>query len=161
MLKSNNIKKGFTIIEVIIVLVIAAIIMVMVFLVVPQLQQSQRNAKRQNTARQVLAAVAQAYANGINADGLTEVITTGALVNSITSQLGTDANKDPGSGSAYSYSIYNSTNSTTPSKNQGNITVYLLNTQCSGQGVTTKAGGGTAVAIAIEPFSSNTYCVAN
>jgi len=48
--------KGFTIIEVIIVLVIGAVIMLAVFLVVPQLQITQRNSRRQNDARRLLTA---------------------------------------------------------------------------------------------------------
>ena len=48
--------KGFTIIEVIIVLVIGAVIMLAVFLVVPQLQRTQRNSSRQNAARRVFTA---------------------------------------------------------------------------------------------------------
>ncbi len=52
----NKINKGFTIIEVIIVLVIAAVIMLAVFLVVPQLQRTQRNNRTQADARRVLAA---------------------------------------------------------------------------------------------------------
>lgn len=63
MLKSNNIKKGFTIIEVIIVLVIAAIIMLAVFLVVPQLQRSAANNGFQSNARSALAAAQQWYSN--------------------------------------------------------------------------------------------------
>ena len=46
--------KGFTIIEVIIVLVVGAVIMLAVFLVVPQLQQSTRNSQRQKDARSIL-----------------------------------------------------------------------------------------------------------
>jgi prepilin-type N-terminal cleavage/methylation domain-containing protein len=67
MLKSklNKLKEseGFTIIEVIIVLVVAAIIMLIVFLVVPQLQNSQRNTRRQNDARRILTAGEQFAAN--------------------------------------------------------------------------------------------------
>jgi len=48
--------KGFTIIEVIIVLVVGAVIMLAVFLVVPQLQRTQRNSRRQNDARRLLTA---------------------------------------------------------------------------------------------------------
>jgi prepilin-type N-terminal cleavage/methylation domain-containing protein len=55
----SKVKKGFTIIEVVIVLVIGAIIMLMVFLVVPQLQRSQRDSRRQQDARRFLAAVEQ------------------------------------------------------------------------------------------------------
>lgn len=54
--------KGFTILEVIIVLVIGAIIMIAVFLVVPQLQREQRNRRRQSDARNILQAAEQVYA---------------------------------------------------------------------------------------------------
>ena len=57
--------KGFTIIEVIIVLVIGAVIMLAVFLVVPQLQRTQRNSSRQNAARRVFTAGVQ-YAASTN-----------------------------------------------------------------------------------------------
>ncbi len=57
--------KGFTIIEVIIVLVIGAVIMLAVFLVVPQLQRTQRNSSRQNAARRVFTAGEQ-YAASTN-----------------------------------------------------------------------------------------------
>ena len=51
--------KGFTIIEVIIVLVIGAVIMLAVFLVVPQLQRTQRNSSRASEARRALTAFGQ------------------------------------------------------------------------------------------------------
>lgn len=54
--------KGFTIIEVIIVLVIGAVIMLAVFLVVPQLQVNARNNQRRNDIQRVLVAARQYYA---------------------------------------------------------------------------------------------------
>ena len=67
MLKKHNIKEGFTIIEVIIVLVIAAVIMLAVFLVVPQLQRSAANTTFQNNARSALTAAQQFAANSSGA----------------------------------------------------------------------------------------------
>ena len=61
MLKTT--KKGFTIIEVVIVLVIGAVIMLGVFLVVPGLQRSAQNQRRQDIARQILAVTEQFKAN--------------------------------------------------------------------------------------------------
>lgn len=51
--------KGFTIIEVIIVLVVGAVIMIAVFLVVPQLQQSARNSRRRSDAQRILISTRQ------------------------------------------------------------------------------------------------------
>ncbi len=54
--------KGFTIIEVIIVLVIGAVIMLAVFLVIPQLQVNARNNQRRSDIQRVLVAARQYYA---------------------------------------------------------------------------------------------------
>ncbi len=50
-------QKGFTIIEIMIVLAIAALIMLIVFLAVPALQRSSRNTQRKNDAGNILAAI--------------------------------------------------------------------------------------------------------
>ncbi|MFO0881872.1 MAG: type II secretion system protein [Candidatus Saccharimonadales bacterium] len=62
MLKKTN-NKGFTIIEVLIVLAIAGLIMLVVFLAVPALQRNSRNNGRQNDASRVAAAVSDWTAN--------------------------------------------------------------------------------------------------
>ena len=51
-------RKGFTIIEVMIVLAIAGLIMLIVFLAVPALQRTARNTTRKNDASAIAAAVA-------------------------------------------------------------------------------------------------------
>lgn len=60
-LKENQ--KGFTIIEVLIVLAIAGLIMVIVFLAVPALQRNSRNTQRSNDASRVAAAVNECLNN--------------------------------------------------------------------------------------------------
>jgi len=56
-------QKGFTIIEVLIVLAIAGLIMLIVFLAVPALQRNSRNTQRTNDAALVLAAVSECLNN--------------------------------------------------------------------------------------------------
>lgn len=60
--QSKN-QKGFTIIEVLIVLAIAGLIMVIVFLAVPALQRNSRNTQRTNDAARTAAAVSECLAN--------------------------------------------------------------------------------------------------
>ena len=60
-LKKNN--KGFTIIEVLIVLAIAGLIMLVVFLAVPALQRNSRNTQRKSDVSSVLGAVSEYVAN--------------------------------------------------------------------------------------------------
>lgn len=58
-------QKGFTIIEVLIVLAIAGLIMLIIFLAVPALQRSSRNTQRRNDVASLLGAVSE-YSNNNN-----------------------------------------------------------------------------------------------
>lgn len=63
---SKNLKKdekGFTIIEVLIVLAIAGLIMLIVFLAVPALQRNSRNTQRSNDASRVSGAISECLSN--------------------------------------------------------------------------------------------------
>ena len=57
MIKNQNPKSGFTIIEVTLVLGIAGLIFMMVFFVLPVLQRNQRDAQRKNDAAIILSSV--------------------------------------------------------------------------------------------------------
>lgn len=59
----NNNKKGFTIIEVVLVLAIAGLIFMMVFIALPALQRSQRDTQRSNDVARVQTALNQYQAN--------------------------------------------------------------------------------------------------
>ncbi len=61
--KLQNKEKGFTIIEVLIVLAIAGLIMLIVFLAVPSLQRNSRNTQRKNDVAGVLGAVSERVGN--------------------------------------------------------------------------------------------------
>jgi type IV pilus assembly protein PilA len=62
-LQKTRDQKGFTIIEVLIVLAIAGLIMVIVFLAVPNLQRSQRNNTRKTDANNALSALSDYVSN--------------------------------------------------------------------------------------------------
>ncbi len=59
-------KKGFTIIEVVLVLAIAGLIFLMVFIALPALQRSQRNAQRKNDMSRFITAVTTYASNNSN-----------------------------------------------------------------------------------------------
>ena len=54
---TNKNKKGFTIIEVVLVLAIAGLIFLMVFIALPALQRSQRNTQREDDLARIITAV--------------------------------------------------------------------------------------------------------
>ena len=66
MIKNQNPKSGFTIIEVTLVLGIAGLIFMMVFFVLPVLQRNQRDAQRKNDAAIILSSVRQWKTNNRN-----------------------------------------------------------------------------------------------
>lgn len=63
MKKLQKDQKGFTIIEVLIVLAIAGLIMLIVFLAVPALQRNSRNTQRNNDASLIAAAINECLNN--------------------------------------------------------------------------------------------------
>ena len=63
MINNKNKSKGFTIIEVMIVLAIAGLIMLIVFLAVPALQRQARNTQRKNDAGNVASAISTWISN--------------------------------------------------------------------------------------------------
>ena len=73
---TKNNKKGFTIIEVVLVLAIAGLIFLMVFIALPALQRSQRNTRRREDMARILSAINDYQTNNnwkvpiiINSDG--------------------------------------------------------------------------------------------
>ena len=69
MAKDNiNTKKGFTIIEVVLVLAIAGLIFLMVFVALPALQRSQRDTARRNDIARVDTSLTQYQTNHQNSD---------------------------------------------------------------------------------------------
>ncbi len=65
-MKNKLNKKGFTIIEVLIILAIAALILVIVLIAIPQLQRTERNYRRKSDASRLIANVRSTYATNYN-----------------------------------------------------------------------------------------------
>ena len=76
-------QKGFTIIEVMIVLAIAGLILVMVLIAIPQLQRNQRNTARQNDASRLATSVSTWSSNNNGA------VPTAASEANIVADIGT------------------------------------------------------------------------
>ena len=154
MLKTT--KKGFTIIEVVIVLVIGAVIMLGVFLVVPGLQRSAQNQRRQDIARQFLSGIEQFKANnGGRAVAATDI-------GAITTQIGNIALTDP-DGTVTTFTI-------NADPTRVHTAVFQNNTRCvdTNFGPLGAAPGSSAVVIAIATPTTNAsgtpfqrYCISN
>jgi prepilin-type N-terminal cleavage/methylation domain-containing protein len=93
--------KGFTIIEVVLVLAIAGLIFLMVFIALPALQRSQRDAQRKNDLSRAMTALASYTSNN---RGALPSATDWAAFNTNYLQAGGDSFKDP-SGENYSFKV--------------------------------------------------------
>ncbi len=159
--------KGFTIIEVIIVLVIGAVIMLAVFVVVPQLQRSSRDGQQRQIAQRVLAAARQLYDGnecplqnlvsnnpplqaGITINGKTQWELKVANGAGVPCGRGiediTGPNKIPQTGISYRY--WTSTGAGAPRDY-----IYVFNnSKCNGN--MPAVGTGIAVKYAVEPYNA-------
>ena len=74
---TKNNKKGFTIIEVVLVLAIAGLIFLMVFIALPALQRSQRNTRRRQDMARIMSAIIDYQANNGGKSPVTATTTWG------------------------------------------------------------------------------------
>jgi prepilin-type N-terminal cleavage/methylation domain-containing protein len=160
--------KGFTIIEVIIVLVIGAVIMIAVFLVVPQLQREQRNSRRASEARRLLVAMQQFRAEGKQySSGYNNVAACGSFTGTNTTELEniTGKLKRP-EGGDFTVNIRNCV----PVSAGGVINttnldrIFIISGAKCENGILSVQQGSDSVNYPIEPFLSSSYktlCLSN
>ena len=147
--------KGFTIIEVIIVLVIGAVIMLAVFLVVPQLQQAQRNSRRQSDARRVLVAARQYTSQG-------NVLAVGEVTNIISQNLG--VLRDPRTDYSYRYFLSSLVQGSGSSTYSDSVMWLKYDVKCNSSNtwaLSADSPGSIAVVSILEPFSEAGFDTAN
>lgn len=153
--KSNT--KGFTIIEVVLVLAIAGLIFLVVFLALPALQRSQRDTQRKNDLGRM---VSQVTAYQSNNQGNLPAATTTAWEDFVTNYLtnGGQTFSDPSTGSTYAIAGV-STSAGTPSLSAGQIRIYT-NSKC-GSGTVSTNSGARNFAIVIYQEQGGFACQSN
>ena len=164
-------KKGFTIIEVVLVLAIAGLIFLMVFIALPALQRSQRDTQRREDMARFLSQLNQYQANnGGKVPGEGSAAAVGPWNTFINNYLkvGGDTFQNP-NGVSYtvkkaitcsstSCNVAHSSSSEALDYTVGAIFVYL-NATCNGESAT-YAGAGSArkVAITYKLEGAGVYC---
>ena len=136
--KLNTKDKGFTIIEVLIVLAIAGLILLIVFLAVPALQRNSRNTQRKNDVSALLGAVNEWSSNN-----------NGALPANPTQQAEAEANSQLG--------IYNGAvtwGTTWPG--DANSVVIAANQKCNGETALTAQNRAVAALYRVETSGATT-----
>ena len=115
---SNKPKRGFTIIEVVLVLAIAGLIFLMVFIALPALQRSQRNTQRRDDYSMLITSINSYMAS--NNGKLSNIFKSGSstidprvlVAARWINESGKDPNGNPYGLYAYSYDTYASANTT-------------------------------------------------
>ena len=142
-------QKGFTIIEVVLVLAIAGLIFLIVFLALPQLQKSRRDTQRRNDAGRIVAAL-ESYA--ASNDGQYPASDSAADALYTSGEL--DGNlKDPTTGAVYDFEP----NAAGNPSGTGKIK-YASGYKCSGTSVVSGSARDIAIVIKLE---SGLYCRGN
>lgn len=143
-------KKGFTIIEVVLVLAIAGLIFLMVFIALPALQRGQRDQQRRNDLSRVQTAIQNYQTNNrnqlptFNATFISNYLTTGG-----------DSFADP-DGTAYTFR----TTGTVPTTFTSGQIQVTTNAKCDGEALVTGAGANK-VAVQYKLEGGGISCVNN
>ncbi|MBQ3431114.1 type II secretion system protein [Candidatus Saccharibacteria bacterium] len=155
-------KKGFTIIEVVLVLAIAGLIFLMVFIALPNMQRSQRDTQRRNDYSALSANMTQYMTNNngslpsalTSADSIKYINTTGNDPNGLTYELKAKSCKNDSSAKCGI--------TLTPADKENASTVYVItNAQCeAGEPKTSKSSRAFAIYGNLET-GSGTYCQSN
>lgn len=152
--KISTTKKGFTIIEVVLVLAIAGLIFLMVFVALPALQSSQRDTQRRDDVGRLVTAITTYQANN---GKMPETNDNSSELNTYLGQF------DDPSGSAYRILVK-------APKNQSDISnvgidrgkMYIFkNANCEGDRVIYNSGGSAYFAVVTHPERGNNICQDN
>lgn len=150
-------KKGFTIIEVVLVLAIAGLIFLMVFIALPALQRSQRDTQRENDLSRVQTQIQSYQSNNRGA-----LPTNWPAFSTEYMQAGDDDFVDP-SGKPYQFATTGSPDSDVYSDTEVTvIPIYVTpNATCGTDGAVETGAGSRKVAVRIALEGGGSACVNN
>ncbi|MCL2085714.1 type II secretion system GspH family protein [Candidatus Saccharibacteria bacterium] len=155
-------RKGFTIIEVVLVLAIAGLIFMMVFIALPALQRSQRDTQRRNDI-----ARAQTAVNNFQTNNRGRVPRdTAEFNNTLIPQyllVGGDIFQDP-DGTPYTFRVdplatFNP--AMTGPGDGGHVIGVILNAQCDGETPIASTGGNNRLALIYNLEGGGVICINN
>lgn len=146
--------RGFTIIEVVLVLAIAGLIFLIVFLALPALQRSQRDTQRRNDLGRATAALQQYQSNNRGSLPAIATFTGGSFTSSYLTNAGSTFN-DPTTGSTYAFTNGGSGAGAFATPAIGQISVRLSATCGTGAYL---GGGSRNAALVMTLETGGQYC---
>lgn len=149
----KNKEKGFTIIEVVLVLAIAGLIFLMVFIALPALQRNQRDTQRRNDLSRAITAVTNYQTNNRNKLPVSPSDWVSLRTNYL--QIGGDSFDDPSRGT-YVFKVPGQT----PTYDTTTATINVFASQvCNGESLT--PAGAQKVALEMKLEGGGIACVNN
>lgn len=145
-------KKGFTIIEVVLVLAIAGLIFLMVFVALPALQRGQRDSQRRSDISRFMSQINSYQTNNGGRVPSADKDAMGKFLNNYMKRSSGEF-VDPQSGNSYTVGF-----SGNPSTSH---IIYATQTKCNGEEFTSAGSKKRAVAVRIKLEGSGIYCQDN
>jgi prepilin-type N-terminal cleavage/methylation domain-containing protein len=150
--------KGFTIIEVVLVLAIAGLIFLMVFVALPALQRGQRDTQRRDAVAQVASQLTNYQTNNDGklpqSTGTTPTSIKTFFINYMNKN---DDFKDPSSGESYLTSDAANNAANNASLSLGTIQ-YKLSARCNGENMQTGGSSTRQAALRIKLEGAGYFC---
>lgn len=153
-MNAQQTKKGFTIIEVVLVLAIAGLIFLMVFIALPALQRGQRDNQRRDDVSRVVSQL-QSYATNNRGALPNASVFSGSFLTTYmkaNSDPAVSEFNDPKTGTQYTAVT---TATATPAEGQ---IQYVPNRACSGENIGTTAAGARQAAVRVKLEGSGFFC---
>jgi len=144
--KLNN--KGFTIVEVLIVLAIAGVILATILLAVPALQRNSRNANAKQAATQVIADITDATSANNGAVPTAVSVASGTLTMTI-------------AGASKTYTVPAQITASSASAPTSTSSLQIIQGTCNGAVAAAAAGSSWAVVYYVEGGTTTTGCVSS
>lgn len=155
----TNSKRGFTIIEVVLVLAIAGLIFLIVFLAVPALQRSQRDTQRKSDLSRLTSAISNYQSNNRGAVPTTQAELTAANTGLLDKYIKVNGDDfaDPGGND---YTVTLSTAATYATVVPANTMYYYTSATCSGENAAASTGA-RKIAVRVDLEGGGSYCQNN
>lgn len=150
-MNAQQTKKGFTIIEVVLVLAIAGLIFLMVFVALPSLQRGQRDTQRRDDVSRVVSQLQSYSTNNRGALPTGDQFDSATFLNGYLKASDGEFN-DPKTGDPYDI-----VTSATATPAEGQMQ-YVRNRACSGENIGTSDAGNRQAAIRVKLEGSGFFC---
>ena len=152
----RNKEKGFTIIEVVLVLAIAGLIFLMVFIALPALQRSQRDTQRRDDVARFMSQL-----NSYSTNNRGAIVTSQVALNTFAGSYLKDGDgefNDPKTGTKYRTLFQSGATNGTAIPAEG-VMYYHYRAKCSGEAAV--AGGAREAAVRVALEGGGVYCQSN